>query len=82
MKALISRWFDKLGLWFDSRPETSLEDMFHNVNLWLNYNNTYIGIKKSGPKSYGTRDDPGVAFMKKGWRIFWIIIFVIALLNQ
>lgn len=53
-------------------------DLLHRINLWLNYQDTYMEIRKNKQLYAYMQDDPGVKFMRRGWAIVWLIFFALA----
>lgn len=61
-----------------SSPKSVLDkarEIDKNVTLWCQYNDTYIDIQRDPYKRSRMRNDEGVKFMEKGWRIVgWICV--------
>ena len=53
--------------------------VLHNINLWLEYNDTYIKLQRHKFSRRAMANHPGCKFMRKGWLIVWFIFFLIYL---
>lgn len=51
-----------------------------NVTLWFRYIPVYHQIMKNPIARREMRDDPGVKFMRKGYRIFYSLLFLLLLI--
>lgn len=59
-----------------------LKKCLNNVNLWFEYNDTYIQMHKQGKINNVTAKTEGCKFMRKGWNIVLIIILLLSLLDR
>lgn len=57
----------------------SLKELDETITLWSNYNRTYFNIRKNPRAANALWNHPGMKFMRRGWRIVAIIIFIIYL---
>lgn len=53
--------------------------VLHNINLWLEYNDTYIKLQRHKFSRRAMSGHPGCRFMLKGWLIVWFFLALLCL---
>ena len=59
-----------------------ISHMLKNILLWLQYNDDYIRIRKNPKANAYMQNDPGVKFMRRGWRIVFVIICILYIIGS
>lgn len=58
-------------------PWSYIREADRNITLWLRYERVYHRLRKNPRAREALKNDPGVKFMRAGWRIFWIVVLLL-----